>query len=273
MIQYEKREALLTVTNLSVVLDGTRILDNINFVERDIIVSGRNQGQIISIVGPSGCGKSTLFNCIAGYIRPDKHNGIISGEILIGQEQQPVKLGDVGVVPQDYFIFQEQTVRNNLLLAIPKLPKNEQDRVINEYASFFGLMPHLDKYPSELSGGLRQRVSVLQQILVGNKLILLDEPFSGLDPLMKDKAIDLLVKVSLMDEQNTLLIVSHDIESSCAIADTIHVLRNDGNGANIVKSYDLLAENLAYHENVKDMPRFREIIREIKFHMKPLEKQ
>jgi ABC-type nitrate/sulfonate/bicarbonate transport system ATPase subunit len=116
-----------------------------------------------------------------------------------------------------------------------------------------------------LSGGQRQRVSILQQVLAGNKFILLDEPFSGLDTIMKDKVVDLLVKVSNLDEMNTLVVVSHDIESSCAIADTVFVLANkDGNGSTMVKTYDLLEEGLAYKEGIKDIPRFREILSEVK---------
>lgn len=72
------------------------------------------------------------------------------------------------------------------------------------------------------------------------------------------------MKLANLNEYNTLIIVSHDIESACAISDTVHVLANDGNGSKIIKSYDFLAENLAYQPEVKEMPRFREIMKEIK---------
>jgi ABC-type nitrate/sulfonate/bicarbonate transport system ATPase subunit len=259
MIQYNKEQLILSVKNVSLAYDEKKILDDINLQIHNITRPGMIQGQIISIVGRSGCGKSSLFKLLSGY------NKVTSGTIHVGEDQHEVKTGEMGVVPQDYPLFNHRTVHDNLSLALTSLKGKEKIDTIKSYTDHFELTEHLEKYPCDLSGGQRQRVSILQQVLAGNKFILLDEPFSGLDTLMKDKVIDLLIKVSNLDEMNTLIIVSHDIESTCAISDTVFLLANkDGKGSTIVKTYDFLEEGLAYQPNIKENSKFRSIIQEIK---------
>jgi ABC-type nitrate/sulfonate/bicarbonate transport system ATPase subunit len=258
-VDYKKEELILSVKDVSLTYDGPQILDGINMDIHNVTRPGMVQGQIISIVGRSGCGKSSLFKLLSGYNTPT------SGEIKVGVEQANVIVGEMGVVPQDYPLFNHRTVMQNLSLALSSLKGKEKLDTINDYAAHFELTEELKKFPCDLSGGQRQRVSILQQVLAGNRFILLDEPFSGLDPLMKDKVIELLIKVANLDEMNTLIIVSHDIESSCAISDTVFVLANKtGNGSTVVKTYDFLEEGLAYQADVKEDPRFRAIIQEIK---------
>ncbi len=106
----------------------------------------------------------------------------------------------------------------------------------------------------------------MQQLLKGSDFILLDEPFSGLDVCMLDKAVELLLQVSLSDELKTLIIVSHDIETSVAISDTVFILgtRPDKPGATIKKEIDLIERDLAWQKNIKQEKRFLETIEEIK---------
>ena len=258
-IDYTKEELILSVKDVHLTYDTKPVLNGVNLDIHDIKRPGMIQGQIVSIVGRSGCGKSSLFKLLSGY------NKATSGIILVGQDQHEVKIGEMGVVPQDYPLFNHRTVMKNLKLALKSQTGKEKLDTINSYAAHFELSEELSKFPCDLSGGQRQRVSILQQVLAGNRFILLDEPFSGLDTLMKDKVVELLVKVANLDELNTLIIVSHDIESSCAISDTVFVLANtDGNGSNVVKTYDFLVEGLAYQHGIKEDPRFRAIIQEIK---------
>jgi ABC-type nitrate/sulfonate/bicarbonate transport system ATPase subunit len=258
-IDYTKEELILSIKDVHLTYDTKPILNGVNIDIHNITRPGLVQGQIVSIVGRSGCGKSSLFKLLSGY------NKATAGTILVNQDQHEVKIGEMGVVPQDYPLFNHRTVFENLSLALSSLKGKEKIDTINDYANHFELSEELKKYPCDLSGGQRQRVSILQQVLAGNRFILLDEPFSGLDTLMKDKVVELLVKVANLDELNTLVIVSHDIESACAISDTVFVLTNtDGNGSNIVKTYDFLTEGLAYQPGIKEDPRFRSIIQEIK---------
>ena len=258
MIQYEKKELLLSLKDVSLSYDEKPILKNINMEIHDIIRPGVITGQIISICARSGTGKSTLFRLLSGYNKPT------SGTIHVGVDQHDVVIGEMGVVPQDYPLFMHRTVWDNLSLALSSMKGNEKTETINSYAEHFELTEHLKKFPCDLSGGQKQRVSILQQILAGNKFLLMDEPFSGLDSIMKDKVIELMIKVANLDEMNTLVVVSHDIESACAISDTVFILANHGEGAEVVKTYDLLAEGLAYEPGIKELPRFRQIIQEIK---------
>ena len=265
-VEYTKQERLLTCENVSLEYGNKKVLSNVNFTIDNIVRPNMSQGQIIALNGRSGCGKSTLLSMIAGYTQPT------TGTIKIGVEQVPTHIGAVGVVPQNYPLFGHRTVFTNLSLALGNISAGEKLSLIEEYATNFELMPHLHKYPCDLSGGQRQRVSIIQQIFAGNKFILLDEPFSGLDSIMKDKVVNLLIKVSELHELNTLIIVSHDIESSCAISDTVYILANPdkndpekkNNPSTIVKTYDFLAEGLAYNPSIKEEPRFREIIAEIR---------
>jgi ABC-type nitrate/sulfonate/bicarbonate transport system ATPase subunit len=260
MITYKKEELILSVNDLSVKYGDKQILKDISFDIHNITRPNLTQGQIISICGRSGCGKTSLFKTISGFLKPT------TGTIKIGVEQKDVIMGEVGVIQQDYPLFNHRTVYENLSLSLKNVKTdNEKKEKIHHYCDLFNLLEHLNKYPSQLSGGQRQRVSILQQVLTENKFILMDEPFSGLDVLMKDKVIELMLKVSNLDEMNTLIIVSHDIESSCAISDTVHILANkDNTGSTVVKSYDFLKENLAYRKDIKDDYNFKRIINEIK---------
>ncbi len=257
-INYKKEEIILSVNNVELTYDDTkRVLKDINLQIHNITRPDILQGQIISIVGKSGCGKSSLFKLLSGFLKPTL------GEVKLGVDQKVVEIGEVGVVPQDYPLFNHRTIRKNFELAIQD--KKNRDFYVNDYAKHFDLLEHLDKYPSELSGGQRQRAAIIQQVLAGNKTILCDEIFSGLDSIMKDKVMDLLIKISHLDEMSTLIIISHDIEAACCISDTVYVLADkDGNGSTIIKTYDLIGMGLAYQPDIKHDPEFIKVINEIK---------
>jgi ABC-type nitrate/sulfonate/bicarbonate transport system ATPase subunit len=259
MINYTKNELILSVKDVNLSYGEANILHDINFEIHNITRPEMTQGQIVSICGRSGCGKTSLFKILSGF------NKATSGSVLIDIDQHEVEKGEVGVVPQDYPLFNHRTVYENFSLALKENDEKVKKQTIIDYAEYFGLSEHLEKYPCDISGGQRQRASILQQVLAGNKFILLDEPFSGLDSTMKDKVIELLLKVANLNDFNTLVIVSHDIESACAISDTVFVMaRENEAGATIIKTYDFLSEGLAYQPGIRENLRFREIMREIK---------
>jgi ABC-type nitrate/sulfonate/bicarbonate transport system ATPase subunit len=265
-IMYKREEIILKVENVNLSYDRP-ILRDINFEVHNITRPGLHQGQVVSLIGRSGIGKTQLFRILSGLLAPG------SGSVKIGPDLHTVVAGEVGVVPQNYILFNHRSIYNNLKIglsgAAKQLSAKEQDEVIRDYADKFGLGEHLKKYPMQLSGGQRQRVSIIQQILTGNKFILLDEPFSGLDPVIKDKVLELLVKISLLDELNTLIVVSHDIENSFAISDTAFILANQEHkeGATITEIIDLSKMGLCWDPEIKKNKDFQELVAQMKYKM------
>jgi ABC-type nitrate/sulfonate/bicarbonate transport system ATPase subunit len=260
MTQHTKAEVVLQAYNIQLTYDRP-ILRDINFCIKNIIRPGIAQGQVVTLIGRSGIGKTQLFKILSGLQQPT------SGQVTI-HNNKPVKAGDMGVIFQNYYLFEWRTVYQSLLLAAKKNKAlfGMEKQTIEQYAEQFQLTGHLHLYPQQLSGGQRQRVSIMQQLLKGSDFILLDEPFSGLDVCMLDKAVELLLQVSLSDELKTLIIVSHDIETSVAISDTVFILGNEPGkeGATIKKEIDLIERDLAWQKNIQKERRFMETIDEIK---------
>lgn len=260
---YEKKDTLLRVENVNFSYGQKPVLQNINFDIKDIVRPDCTQGQVVALIGQSGSGKSTLFNILAGLLTPD------SGSVLQGQPLRAVRAGDMGVVYQNYYLYGWRKVEKLLWMAIEKNPAiKEGDRktTLMAIAGEFGIAEHLGKYPCQLSGGQQQRVAIAEQILVGGDFLLLDEPFSGLDTLMVDKVIKMLLKVSLSHEFKTIIVVSHDLSNAIAISDTVFVLSKAGGdqGATIVKEIDLIERGLAWNPEVKRDPRFAEMLNQVK---------
>lgn len=262
MISHERHDCLLKVENVSLSFPGKQVLRDINFCIYDIKRPGVLQGQVVSLIGRSGIGKTQLFRILAGFKKPD------TGQVLIDKEQHPVHAGDMGVVPQNYYLFPWRKVGKNLALAAAKNPALKAEhaaQVIAGYAEDFGLTEHLDKYPMQLSGGQRQRASIIQQLINGSNFLLLDEPFSGLDAVSIKQVTAVLNKVSLSDELKTLIIVSHDLENSLALSDTALILRREEGkeGATITHNIDLISRDLCWREDIKRMPDFQKLIEEV----------
>lgn len=264
---YTKTDTLLKVEGIKKAFGDKIVLNDVSFEIKDIIRPNMIQGQISSIVGLSGQGKSTLFSIMAGLLKQD------AGNVLVSRKNStvacPVKRGDMGVVFQDYYVYEWRKVIDIFNLSVKKnssVAKDLRRHFIDEVVMDFELEQHLNKYPSQLSGGQKQRVAIAEQLLNGGNFILFDEPFSGLDSLMIDKVMKILLKVANSDELKTLIIVSHDLSNCVAISDTVFILgKEDGkDGAFIKKEIDLIERQLAWHENVKENPVFIETLKEIK---------
>jgi NitT/TauT family transport system ATP-binding protein len=225
--------------------------------------------QILSILGPSGGGKTTLLRILAGLDKPDK------GAVRLkdgNNGMRNVRVGDIGVVFQRYPLFDDRTVLQNLTEPARNggLANAEATARASKFLNEFELEKQASSYPAQLSGGQRQRVAVAQQLMQDRRYIILDEPFSGLDPNNIQKVIGLLIKIAHEHTDNTFIIVTHDITSALIISDTVCLLgkpqtADKDSGAFFVKEYDLIAEGLAYRENIEDLPRFLEIKKEIKY--------
>ena len=277
--QYEKKETILKVEGVSLTLGGTQILKDINIEVKDIVRPGVSQGQIIGFLGPSGIGKTKFFEMLSGIIPINGKNA--TGKVLIGTALEPVKIGKVGVIQQNYPLFEHRTIYGNLDIAAKiKYPiKSERAERIEDVLKRLDLDKKRNSYPLELSGGQRQRAAIAQQVLCSNNFLLMDEPFSGLDPVAIKKVSNLIIEVANMNELNTIIIVSHDILSTAAIADTLWVMGRDREmvkdkegvekeviipGAKIKHEYDLLQRGLAWRPNIETTPEFHALCDELR---------
>lgn len=263
---YTRDEILLKVEGLCVNY-ALPILKGVSFEIRDVKRPGVTQGQKVALLAPSGMGKTQLFKRLAGLEPPS------AGSVLIGPDQKPVAAGMVGVVPQNYLLFEHYTVEESLTVAAGMREKNPKiaKAAVLELMEQFGLADKGTMYPCQLSGGQRQRVSIAEQLLSSKHFLLMDEPFSGLDILMKKVVCDVIDAVAARDEMNTIIFSTHDIESAVMIADTILILgREHGQagkplpGAAIRQSIDLIERDLAWHPDVEHMPQFAPTVAEIK---------
>ena len=265
---YERKEVIVEVDKVCLNLGGNPILRDVSVQIRDVVRPGTIQGQIVGFLGPSGIGKTKLFELLSGLREPT------SGTIRIGSPLQPIRVGKVGVVQQNYPLFNHRTVMGNLLIAVHGEKSKTQalrEETVRQLLKRFGLWAQRDQYPAQLSGGQRQRVAIAQQLLGSETFLLLDEPFSGLDVNMVRELSNMLVEIARQDELNTIIIVSHDIVSTAAIADTLWVMGRDHAadggiipGAYIKHLYDLIERDLVWRENLQDDPRFVELVREVR---------
>jgi polar amino acid transport system ATP-binding protein/sulfate transport system ATP-binding protein len=261
MLTHSLEETLVSISHVDAVLGGSLVLRDIDCAIRNIVRPGVAQGQVVGILGPSGIGKTTLFRILAGFDAPAR------GRVLITEAQTPVRPGMVGVVHQSYPLFEHRTVLGNLVVAgkaagLSRIAARDKARKLLER---FGLADREDAWPAQLSGGQRQRVAILQQLMRGHTYLLMDEPFSGLDPINKAKTCELVAEVSTMDERNTIIVVTHDIPEAIKIADTLWLLGRDPElpGARIVETYDLIARELAWQHGIERTPQFTELVREL----------
>jgi NitT/TauT family transport system ATP-binding protein len=178
-----------------------------------------NCGEIIVFLGPSGCGKSTILKAVAGLLPPSR------GEVLV--DGQPVTdVGrDRGMVFQTYTSFSWLSVRDNVEygLSLQGIPKAKRREASQGYLEKVGLADFADRYPKDLSGGMKQRVAIARTLINKPKLVLMDEPFGALDPQTRWGMQSLLLDVS-RSEDNTILFVTHDVSEAVYVADTIYVL-------------------------------------------------
>jgi ABC-type nitrate/sulfonate/bicarbonate transport system ATPase subunit len=263
-MNYTINETLLQAQNIHLSFGDKVVLKDVNFTVNNIVRPDVDQGQVISLIGRSGCGKTQLLRIIGGLNTPT------DGHVVINKDGnvKRVQAGDVGLVPQDYYLFPWRKVGDILNMAVScntHVDKQSAKDIIASYCQDFQISDHLDKYPAQLSGGQKQRVSITQQLLTGNKFLLMDEPFSGLDSLMIDKTMELINRVSVSHEHQTILIVSHDLSNSIALSDTAIVLANlDGTGTTVVATHDLMQMGLAWRKDIKRDSAFQDLLENIK---------
>jgi NitT/TauT family transport system ATP-binding protein len=203
----------LSIRNLGMVFRRDReeisVLHDINLDIAD--------GEFVCLLGPSGCGKSTLLNTMAGFLAPTAGEVRVDDDIVKGPD------------PRRIFVFQERgvfpwlTVQGNIAFGLAKFARQERDRRIAHYISMVGLQGFERAYPSELSGGMKQRLEVARALAVNPDMLLLDEPFGALDSITRLTMRRELLRI-WEAERKTIAFVTHDIDEAVQLADRVVIM-------------------------------------------------
>lgn len=209
--------ARLTFENLTRKFVENRALDGVSL---DI-----EPAETVCLLGPSGCGKTTLLRIAAGIERPDAGRVLFNRQEVVGPEVfiQPEKRG-VGLMFQDFALFPHLTILQNVMFGLETLEREAGERVAFATLERVGLAQYAKDFPHILSGGEQQRVALARAIAPRPSLILMDEPFSGLDPRLRDKMREETMTI-LREMRATSLIVTHQAEEAMRMGDRIAVMR------------------------------------------------
>jgi NitT/TauT family transport system ATP-binding protein len=174
------------------------------------------EGEFVSLIGPSGCGKTTLLRIISGLERSS------AGTILIDGQDMREPWSQVGLVFQEFALFPWRTVRENVEfgLEMKRIPREERKVKAEEYISRFGLDGFENRYPKELSGGMKQRVAIARTLVNDPKVILMDEPFGALDSQTRTSQEEFLLSL-WQGTKKTILFVTHNIDEAIFISQKV----------------------------------------------------
>lgn len=207
---------MLELRNIKKSYDGVTILKDINLKIED--------GEIVSILGPSGCGKTTLLNLILGLTDADQGEIIFDGKDITNV---PMEKRGFNIVFQDYALFPNLNVYKNITYGLKNKPDISSQAEVEDFIELLGLKPHLEKKIEQLSGGQKQRVALARTMVVKPKILLLDEPLSALDGVIKE-SIKQKIKQIARDYHLTTIIVTHDPEEALTLSDKVLIVNEGG---------------------------------------------
>ena len=228
---------MLKLQNISKQFDQKVVLENINL---EI-----NTGEIVSLLGPSGSGKTTLLNIILGLTKMDE------GKIIFnGMDVSNISMKDRGfnIVFQDYALFPHLNAYENIIYGLRNKKGMVSEKELQEYIDFLELQPHLTKKIGELSGGQKQRVALARTLVTKPKILLLDEPLSALDGVIKESIKERIQSIA-KEFKLTTIIVTHDPEEALTLSDKVLII-NQGNISQFGTSREIL--NQPSNDFVKD---------------------
>lgn len=214
----------LIINKISKKYNEKEILSNISFSVNNL--------ETVSILGPSGCGKTTLFNIIAGLTAPS------SGNILIDEKNITNLSGFISYMPQNDLLLPYKTIKDNVLL--PLIIQGHNNKISNNELSFlfnqFLISGSENKYPHELSGGMRQRAAFLRTYMYSKSIMLLDEPFSALDQITKNNMYAWYLN-TVKKLNKTTIFITHSIDEALLLSDTIYIISSKTH--NIIKTVNV----------------------------------
>ena len=218
---------MLTLNNLKKSYDQTSILNGISL--------SIETGEIVSILGPSGSGKTTLLNCILGITEIDSGSVVFNGQDVTGVSMEE---RGFNIVFQDYALFPNLNAYENITYGLKNKPGISTQQEVNELIELLGLSQHLDKHIDQLSGGQKQRVALARTMVMKPKILLLDEPLSALDGVIKE-SIKENIKTIAKEFHLTTIIITHDPEEALTLSDRVLIMK-DGSISQYAKPKDII---------------------------------
>jgi ABC-type nitrate/sulfonate/bicarbonate transport system ATPase subunit len=197
-----------------------------------------DDGEFVCLVGPSGCGKSTLLNAMAGFLSPTSGSVRIDGEVVTGPDPRRI------LVFQERGVFPWLTVEGNIGFGLSKLSRAERTQRIAHYVKTVRLEGFENSYPSDLSGGMKQRLQVARALAVNPDILFLDEPFGALDSITRVIMRGELLRI-WQTERRTIFFVTHDIDEAVQLADRVVVL-----SSRPAQIKDVLTIDMAHPRNI-----------------------
>jgi len=178
-----------------------------------------HEGEFVAVVGPSGCGKSTLLTLLAGLLPPTR------GKIFIGDQEVRGPYTKLGIVFQNHVLLDWLTTLKNILFQVEmrRLPRKEYEQKARDLIAMVGLSGFENRYPYELSGGMKQRAAICRALLHDPQLLLMDEPFGALDALTRDQLCIDLEKIWL-GSRKTVVFITHSVQEAVQLADRVVIM-------------------------------------------------
>jgi len=218
---------MLELKNVKKSFDGVTVLENMSLQIED--------GEIVSILGPSGCGKTTLLNLILGILDADSGSILYNGEDMT---RVPMEKRGFNIVFQDYALFPNLNVYQNITYGLRNNPKISTEEEVKDLIHLLGLEEHLNKRIGQLSGGQKQRVALARTMVMKPKILLLDEPLSALDGVIKESIKD-RIRTIAKEYHLTTIIVTHDPEEALTLSDRVMII-NEGKIAQFGKPEEII---------------------------------
>lgn len=215
----KKREPFLVIEEVTKVYKTPKgpftVLDGVNLTVE--------QGEFICVIGHSGCGKSTLLNMVSGFATPSTGRVALQGVPIT--EPGPDRM----VVFQNYALLPWLTAFENIYLAVDSVHPNKSEAekrdIVNKHLAMVGLTEAAEKKPTQISGGMKQRVSIARALAIRPKVLILDEPFGALDAITKEELQEELLKI-WNNNRSTVLMITHDIDEALFLADKLVMMTN-----------------------------------------------
>ncbi|MCY3726085.1 MAG: ABC transporter ATP-binding protein [Rhodobacteraceae bacterium] len=242
-------DIILKTEDIGVIYDGSIVaLENVSL--------NVPTGKLTAILGPSGCGKTTLLKVIAGLIEPS------TGTVKIRDKETIGPGPDRALVFQDFALLPWATVLQNVAFGLRAqgVSKREREKISLNYIKEVGLSGFEDKYPHQLSGGMRQRTGLARALTVNSDILLMDEPFSAVDEQMRRKLQEDLLEL-LKIENKTVIFVTHSIEEAVYLADQVVILT--GRPGSIAEIVYPEIDRLGEIDLIRRQPRYVELVDEI----------